>query len=321
MAKNFLKTSRLDQFLETLRLFGELHAPTISESGVHGFAPLDDPADLNLDYRRTQIPPKKYLLPFREEILQCAGGKYREGNSGAGDMVLFGVHSCDLEGIAYLDRVFLSDPVDPGYSARRARLTLVGISCVPDDYCFCPEEMTSTACDLFLGASAEGFHLSCYSTRGRALLAAAEHLLEEGAPLPAATCSGPCFPPQDPDLRFSDHPLWQKFASTCVSCGACSVCCPTCYCFDVREYPGLAGGGTRIREWDNCLFATHGEVAGANFRPDRLDRLRYRFLHKYCGFTPLQGTSSCVGCGRCKAVCPVDIDLRELTVAPKRVQP
>ncbi|MBJ6751197.1 4Fe-4S dicluster domain-containing protein [Geomonas anaerohicana] len=321
MANNFLKTSRLDQFLDALRLFGELHAPTTSESGVHRFSLLDDPADLNLDYRRTQIPPKKYLLPFREEILHCAGDTYREGHCGAVDMVLFGVHSCDLEGIAYLDRVFLADPADPGYSARRASLTLVGVTCHPDDFCFCPEGTVSTACDLFLAASGDGFHLTSHSVRGNAILAAAEHLLEEGVPLQPATSSGLCFPPQDPELRFSDHPLWEKFASTCVSCGACSVCCPTCYCFDVREYPALSGGCTRIREWDNCLFASHGEVAGANFRPERLDRLRYRFLHKYCGFTPLQGISSCVGCGRCKEVCPVDIDLRELTVAPKQVQP
>ncbi|MBJ6799065.1 4Fe-4S dicluster domain-containing protein [Geomonas propionica] len=321
MANNFLKISRLDQFLETLRLFGELHAPTVSESGVHRFSPLEDPDELHLDYRRTQIPPKKYLFPFREEILHYGGGGYREGHSSAGDLVIFGVHSCDLEGIAYLDRVFLADRPDPGYAARRSRLTLVGIACEPDDFCFCTAATESASCDLFLSAGQDGYHITSYSARGSALLSAADHLLEERAAQPSPAISGPCYPAQDPELRFSDHPLWQKFASTCVSCGACSVCCPTCYCFDVREYPTLSGGGTRIREWDNCLFATHGEVAGANFRPDRLDRLRYRFLHKYCGFTPLQGMSSCVGCGRCKEFCPVDIDLRELTVAPEKVEP
>ncbi|QWV95251.1 4Fe-4S dicluster domain-containing protein [Geomonas oryzisoli] len=310
--KTFLKKSRLNQFLETLRIFGELHGPTVSESGVYCFSPLHEPAQLQLDYRRTQIPPKKYLLPFREEILHYASGTYREGHSGAGDLVLFGVHSCDLEGIAYLDRVFLADPADPGYSTRRSHLTLVGTSCEPDDFCFCPEGRESSSCDLFLAASQDGFHLSSHSARGAALLSGAAHLLTKGPPPPRRP-SGTCLTPQDPQLRFSENPLWHKFASTCVSCGACSVCCPTCYCFDVREYASLSGGALRIREWDNCLFASHGEVAGANFRPDRLERLRYRFLHKYCGFTPLQGVNSCVGCGRCKEVCPVDIDLRELT--------
>ena len=145
---------------------------------------------------------------------------------------------------------------------------------------------------------------------------AAGEFLEEAQPEESAPPDSVGIGPQDPQLRFTDHPLWEKFARTCLACGACSVCCPTCYCFDVREYPSLGGVGSRLREWDNCLFASHGEVAGGNFRPGRLDRLRYRFLHKYCGFSPLQGMSSCVGCGRCKEVCPVGIDLRELLAPP-----
>lgn len=314
MENAFLKMPQLDEFLETLRLFGELHGPTVSESGVHRFSPLTDLCELNLGYRRTQIPPKKYLLPFKEEILHYAEGSYREGHPHPGEIILFGIHSCDLEGIAYLDLVFLGDPPDPCYMARRSRLTLVGVSCEPDDFCFCTGGRESSSCDLFLQAAGDGYQLSPYSAKGRALLAAAEHLLVQGTATQPAEF-GCSISAQDPQLRFSDHPLWQRYAETCVSCGACSVCCPTCYCFDVREYPSLDGGGTRIREWDNCLFATHGEVAGANFRASRLERLRYRFLHKYCGFTPLQGMTSCVGCGRCREACPVDIDLRELTTA------
>lgn len=316
MENTFLKISKLDEFLETLRLFGELHGPTVSESGVHRFSPLTDLCELNLDYRRTQIPPKKYLLPFREEILHYAEGSYRDGHPHPGEIILFGIHSCDLEGISYLDLVFLGDQPDPCYMARRSRLTLVGVSCEPDDFCFCTAGRESSSCDLFLHAADDGYHLAPYSAKGRAVVAAAAHLLVQGAAMQPAE-NGCSISAQDPQLRFSDHPLWQRYAETCVSCGACSVCCPTCYCFDVREYPSLGGGGTRIREWDNCLFATHGEVAGANFRATRLERLRYRFLHKYCGFTPLQGMTSCVGCGRCRKVCPVDIDLRELTTAKR----
>jgi sulfhydrogenase subunit beta (sulfur reductase) len=308
-----LKTSRLSAFIETLRPFGVLHGPTVSEAGVAAFTPLDDLSVLRLDYGRTLVPPKKYLLPFREDTLRYGGGSYRPADPCARDIVLFGVHPCDLNGIEYLDRVFLSDPPDPGYAARRARLTLVGISCEPDDFCFCTQAPGSAPCDLFLDARPGGFQLEALTPRGEALLAAARHLLS--SPLPSSPAARPAHctvPLQDPGLRFSENPLWERFAQTCVSCGACSVCCPTCYCFDVREYPLLCGGSTRRREWDNCLFKTHGEVAGANFRKTRLERLRYRFLHKYCGFTPLAGEVSCVGCGRCKSACPVHIDLREL---------
>jgi sulfhydrogenase subunit beta (sulfur reductase) len=315
-AQGYLKNGLLGEFLEVLRTFGELHAPTVSADGVMMFSPLRDPGDLKLDYRRTQIPPKKYLLPFRDEILRYRDGSYCEGDAAARDTVLFAVHPCDLDGIDYLDRVFLDDRPDPNYRQRRSRLILVGISCRPDDFCFCSGRGAGAPCDLFLSAHDDGFALSAGNERGAAILSAAAPLLAplgecaEPEPLPSP------IPPQDPQLRFSGNPLWEEFARRCVSCGACSVCCPTCYCFDVREYPTLSGGAIRMREWDNCFFVTHGEVSGGNLRPTRLDRIRYRFLHKYCGFSPLQGMTSCVGCGRCKKVCPVDIDLRELLEIP-----
>ena len=312
LGNGFLQYGDLGAFLDRLRAFGELHGPTVSDAGVAAFTPLPDPAELRLDYARTLIPPKKYLLPFKDVFLHFRDGHYRAEPPATPEIVLFGVHPCDLEAIAYLDRVFLGDPPDPCYAARRARLTLIGTSCEPDDFCFCSSPPGSAPCDLFLNAQQDGFLVSALTPRGKAIAGAAEDLLVEapGTPAPAPPSCGVAL--QDPQLRFSDNPLWERFARLCLSCGACSVCCPTCYCFDVREYPQLSGDAVRLREWDNCLFKTHGEVAGANFRASRLDRLRYRFLHKYCGFSPLQGVVSCVGCGRCKSACPVDIDLREL---------
>jgi ferredoxin len=73
------------------------------------------------------------------------------------------------------------------------------------------------------------------------------------------------------------------------------------------------GSVTRRRRWDNCFFAEHARVAGGHdFRPGRATRLRFRMEHKFFSFGALHGQNSCVGCGRCRKACPVDIDLDQI---------
>jgi ferredoxin len=70
---------------------------------------------------------------------------------------------------------------------------------------------------------------------------------------------------------------------------------------------------TRGRRWDNCFFAEHAKVAGGHdFRPERANRLQFRLEHKFFGFGTLHMQNGCVGCGRCRKVCPVDIDLDQI---------
>ena len=52
--------------------------------------------------------------------------------------VLFGVRACDARSFAILDRVFLSEPQDTYYAARRAHGTVVTLACTrPEETCFC----------------------------------------------------------------------------------------------------------------------------------------------------------------------------------------
>lgn len=323
MSKQFLPNQSLPPFLEALAGYGELHGPVLTEDAVPSLRRITNVAELSLDISRTLLPPKKYLLPPRETILTYTEGRGYEGeNDPKGNIVLFGIHPCDLAAIAYLDKIFMAGVPDHGYTSRRNAVTLIGVSCKPDEFCFCGELGASVprCFDLFMQRSADGFLMVSGSSRGTGILANVAPLLTEHVVSQAV-----CIESEYGLLEiirqvaarletFPDNDLWDDFAERCLSCGACSLCCPTCYCFDVRENGSLDGkSAERLREWDNCLFKTHGEVTGGfNFRKSRKDRFHYRFLHKYLGFGPVRGVVSCVGCGRCKAVCPVGIDLLEL---------
>ncbi len=260
----------------------------------------------------TMIPLKKLLLPYRETVWRYQSGRFRAAEM-TGPFAVVGVTLCELQAVWYLDQVFAADE---SYQTRRANRFLVGMPCEPDSNCRCDQALMPLAGDIFIDQE----QAWALSTAGEAVLHACGCTSQAEGPLPwpvGMTAQRPAITPEQ-YAAASDAPVWAEAASHCLSCGACSAVCPTCYCFDMLDDAALDGTVSRSRIWDNCFFAEHGKVAGGyDFRPGRAARLRFRMEHKFFGFGSLRGQNSCVGCGRCRKACPVDIDLDQIAARLK----
>ena len=318
----------LDLFFAVLPAFGEVYAPVRRGTGW-AFAQPRRFSDVDLDYPRTILPPKKLLMPPRETLLRFSRERGFEDvlDEAARPIVLFGVHAYDIEGISILDRVFSGGPyVDPFYTARRRATTIIGIDMKPDALHFCHSmhaDWVESGFDVFLSDVGEHYLALVGTSRGDDVVELSGCLLEEPTREDLAEFKRRSARRREgftTSVDLGDLPgilemeydsaVWEELGERCLSCGACTAVCPTCSCFDVEDARTLAGDGTRTRRWDSCLFRSHALVAGGeNFREERSARIKHRFYHKQRGFVAEYGRPSCVGCGRCAAACPAGIDI------------
>jgi len=326
-----LPKEKLDFFASVVQKFGEVHAP-VEQDGKHVFKRLSRWSEARLDHHRTILPPKKYFFPPRETLFQFREGKgYVPCTEGLDKrIVLFGVHACDIYALNILDQVFAGKYDDPYYQARRKNIAIIGIDCLPDEHCFCRSmraDFVDHGFDLFLGDLGDYYLTFVGTALGDDMVLATGPLFADVSAVDIdeykrrSSDKRQGFKlyveirdlPEIFEMEYQSE-SWAELGEKCLSCGSCSMVCPTCYCYDVADDTRLGSReGGRSRSWDSCLFATHALVAGGeNFRRDRASRVKFRFYHKQRGFVAEYGRPSCVGCGRCITVCPMKIDITEV---------
>ncbi|MBF8282743.1 MAG: hydrogenase [Anaerolineales bacterium] len=337
MSLRVIAKEALSRFVASLRNKYRVVGP----KPIHGqylFDEVESPDDLHLNYTQTVVPPKKYLLPQREELLRFnTDGSRMEPVFDDRPTVLLGVHTCDLHAIKLLDKVFSHGFADQHYRRRRESTLLIGIECLRpcSPHSFCKSMGTLSATDGFdlhltdLGNPGDGADAGEYAVDVGSEAGAA--LLDRHAETRAATDDDykrlnavlaqkwPHFPyrldfdvTELPSLmRTSYHsPLWKELGQRCLACGSCTNVCPTCYCFNVQDEVDLAlSAGKRVRFWDSCQLDEFATVAGGHdFRATRAERQRHRFLRKGMYQTDAFSLLGCVGCGRCAQACLVHIN-------------
>ncbi len=300
------------------------------------FDTIHSASELELDYPTTILPPKKILMPTREELIQFNFEDHRRRIVPVFEnfpTILFGVHTCDLHAISLLDHVLNQEYPDQHYLSRRNATTIVSIECLQPctEFAFCKSMGTLSVhenSDLHLTDLGDCYIVDIGSEKGADLIKTFASVREgsgEDYQRLRKTMSEKWSNFQYRlDFDVSELPsllslsykssLWEDLEKRCLACGSCTIVCPTCYCFDViDEVDLMLQSGSRFRVWDSCQFDRFATVAGGhNFRPDRSSRLRHRFFHKGKYQIETSGIVGCVGCGRCAQTCLVHISPIEI---------
>jgi sulfhydrogenase subunit beta (sulfur reductase) len=284
---------------------------------------------------------KKYLHPPRLQLWSAKRGDTgfainREPEA-IPPFAFIGVRACEIQAIAIQDRVLRDGPhIDPHYRVRRAGAFIVAVNCgKAGGTCFCVSMGTGPC-------AKSGFDIALTE------LAHADepiYVAQAGSAIGTEVLSGlPCRAAQPAEIEAAEavvartaatmgrsmetegirellmsnlaHPRWDDVAARCLTCGNCTMVCPTCFCTSVEDASDLSGQeASRSRRWDSCFTMDFSYIHGGSVRSSPKSRYRQWMTHKLATWIDQFDTSGCVGCGRCITWCPVGIDITEETRA------
>ncbi len=312
----------------------ELYLPVRTAEQVN-FGVWSEDAEVDLDTLKSVKSPKDAFFPQSENLYTCIkeGKKIQIEPEALKEQkfVVFGMKACDVQGVQVLDKVFLADPLDTFYAARRDHGTIVAMAChEPEESCFCKVfgiDCAEPAADVAAWMVEGNLYWKSLTEKGEALTKDVENLLESAddadekkvedekaairsivEKLPYSNLSLEGWNGDALSEKF-DSPLWEELYKPCLACGTCTFVCPTCQCYDIKDY-NTGHGVKRYRCWDSCMYSDFTMMAHGNNRTSQMQRYRQRFMHKLVYFPANNdGMYSCVGCGRCVEKCPASLNI------------
>lgn len=291
------------------------------------YVKVSSPDEITFDFYNSRVPPKTVSFPQNEKMFDIEpDGELKDVFVEEDKIWLFGIRPCDAKAYTYMDALFNWDGFeDPYYNKRREAMTVFVLGCLSqpaDAFCTSFEgggPRSREGADVFMLETDDKLFLEGVTDKGRAALdelglADADQAevdkaeeIDEGDAR-SLDLDGL---PEALDNKW-DEEFWERVGQNCLSCGICTFLCPSCHCFDVND-TFKKGKGARCRVWDTCQFSHYTMHAGGhNPRPEKMNRVRNRLMHKF-NFIPKNfDTFGCVGCGRCISLCPVNIDIVEI---------
>lgn len=325
---------KIDSLFELIGSKQPLYLPVDNNSGKADFAKWQKGTKLSEKLKTTRSA-KDFFFPKTEHLVsyEMSGKEVKvvDPRKDVEDFVIFGVRACDARGFTAIDNVYLNmNPVDSYYKNRREHGTVIVLACnEPAKTCFCSTfgidaSLAKPAGDVSCWLADGKYYFEANTDKGKAFVENAKSALEDAdtsaveacrkdivekvEKIPFAHLDLSKFQGKDM-LKIFNSKIWDKVSEPCVGCGTCTYVCPTCMCFDVRDF-ATSNGVRQIRCWDSCMYNDFTQMAAENPRHTQKERSRQRFMHKLM-YYPMahDGMFSCVGCGRCVENCPVNMNI------------
>lgn len=268
-------------------------------------------------------PLKNFFLPVRENVTADRMSEKPR--------IIIGSPNCDIEALRLLDEIYLDKTfTDHFYRNRRTSTVLISSDCFSaNDHCHCTsygvKPYSLDHADIAIVAENDDIVLRVISERGKELAAhftpqqqgENNHLVAFAeqkhqsveASLASRNTGLPDYQATGQIVQKASLDIWVKYASKCVSCGACTTICPTCSCFLLIDKPDFE----KLKQMDACQYPGFERVAGGD---DALFELPHRFKNRYmCKYVwkPQKFNAvACTGCGRCIEACIGKINKNEL---------
>lgn len=326
-----IKKDRLPELFAAMAKTQDLFLP-IRKADQTNYGLWTEEVQVDLNTLKTVKSGKDCFFPQSETLYNCKkeDGKLSIDPAKLTDepFVVFGMRACDVQGLKVLDNVFLNDPVDSFYAARREHGTVVAIAChEPEETCFCKVfgiDAANPAADVAAWFVGEELYWKVLTEKGEALTESVKSLFTEAdekaveeekkqiqaiiEKLPFSHLDLSRFTPER-TMELFDSPLWEEMYKPCLACGTCTFVCPTCQCYDIKDF-NTGSGVQRYRCWDSCMYSDFTMMAHGNMRTSQMQRFRQRFMHKLVYYPANNdGMFSCVGCGRCVSKCPASLNI------------
>ena len=323
--------SQLDELFALIAEKETLYIPTDATAGIAQFKKWENGMKMS-DKLKTSRSAKDFFFPQTEDLVSFkkTGKKIDiiDPRTETEDFVIFGVRACDCRSFDILDRVFLAEPVDTYYKNRREHGTVVTLACSkPAETCFCQTfgiDPTAPAGDVSAWMTEDAVYFNANTEKGNAFVDVIKALATESddtaveaqkaatkeilAKLPIQNLKTEAFGGGKTEQYFKS-PEWAELSEACLGCGTCTFVCPTCQCYDIRDFD-TGHGIDRFRCWDSCMYSDFTKMAHGNPRLSQKERFRQRFMHKLVYYPENnEGIFGCVGCGRCLEKCPISMNI------------